>query len=268
MTFVKKFELKLYVPVTWEPAGDMPTRWRDNLKNAAGIMYDRLTAKIPDDGTYINEMSTPASKAYSPYVPSGFVSKRGRTAESIRNAHAKNMAKRFNRWFNNLTKSFAEVGGVPAKSFKEKVDAGSDNWASEVADKTLRLTGDKIRGRSVAPIATFYLIGDERSSGWIRPGDFADGTPYNITSELERTALKAAIQQRLVQGGMMVINSEYQAFVILEQNTINASLLTKLRDTAKCDAFVATPAPDTCFCAWEMEGNLLVLHVQVGITIP
>ncbi|MBI5780035.1 MAG: hypothetical protein HZA49_11365 [Planctomycetes bacterium] len=267
MAFEKKFELKLYVPATWEVSGDMPVRWRDNLKNAAPYMFDHLTAKIPDDGTFINQMATPANKAYRGLLNPAFVSRHGRTADGIGNAHAKNMGKRFSKWLANLSKSFAEVDGVPAKAFKDKIDNSIDNWAKEVADKTIRLTGDKIRGRGAAPIVSFYLAGDERAGGWIQPGDFADGAPYNITSELERNSLKAAIQQRLIQGGMMVINSEYQDPAIVEQNTINAGLLTKLRDPARCDAFVATPAPNTCYCSWEMDGNFLVLHTQVGLTV-
>jgi 6-pyruvoyl-tetrahydropterin synthase len=267
MAFEKKFELKLYVPATWEPSGDMPLRWRDNLKNAAKYMYDRLMAKIPDDGTFISEMATRASRAYRSLIDPAFVSKSGRTAGDIKDAHAKNLGRKFNQWVTNLTKSFATVDGVDAKSFKEKVDAAINNWANAVADKSIRLTGDKIRGRSVAPIAASFLIGEDRATSWVKQGDTVDGAPYNITTELEKNAVKVAILQKLVQGGMMVINSEFQESTIDEQNAINAALLTKLRETARCDAFVATPAADKCFCSWEMDGNLLLLHVQVGLTV-
>ncbi len=268
MAFEKMFELKLFVPATWEPAADMPVRWRDHLKDSAMQLFERLTAKITDDGTYINELATPASKAYRSLIDPAFVSKGGRTAGNIKDAHAKNIGRKFSQWLANLTKSFATVDGVEAKSFKEKVDAAIDRWAIAVSDKSIRLTGDKIRGRSVAPIASFFLVGDERATSWTKAGDMVDGTPYNITTDLERNAVKAAIQQKLVQGGMMVINSEYQPDVIDEQNAINAALLTKLREASRCDAFVATPAADKCYCSWEMDGNFLVLHVQVGLTTP
>ncbi len=266
--FTKHFELKLYVPATWEVSGDMPLRWRDNLKNAAQYMFDRLTAKIPDDGTFINKMATPAGKAYRSLLNPAYISKSGRTADDISNTHATNMGLKFTQWLGNLTKAFATVDGVQAKSFKEKVDAAIDRWAIAVGDKTIRLTGDKIRGRSVAPIAAHYLVGEEMASGWIREGDLADGAPYNITSDLQRTALKAAVMQRLLQGGMMVINSGNNPGVITKQSDINAELLTMLRNTARCDAFVATPAPDKCFCVWALDGSYLYLHIQVGVTTP
>ena len=264
--FNKKFELKLYVPITWEVAGDMPLRWKENLKTAGPYMFDRIMAKIPDDGTYINEMVTPANKAFRGMLNPSFISKSGRSADGIGNAHSKNMGRKFSNWLNGLQKTYAEVDGVKAKEFKEKVDAAIDNWANAVADKTIRLTGDKLRGYGVAPITAFYLVGDTRATSWTKQGDESDGLPYNITTETERNAVKASLVQRLIQGGMMVINSEYNADVMDEQNTINAALLSKLREASRCDAFVDTPAADKCFCAWEMDGNLLCLHVQVGLT--
>ncbi|MEW6025914.1 MAG: hypothetical protein AB1599_01275 [Planctomycetota bacterium] len=267
--FTKKFELKLYVPVTWEVSGDMPDKWADGLKNNAERINSRRQAKIPDDGTYILKVADPATKGYALYVPSGYVSKKGRPAEGIRGSHAENLGRAFNFWNDKINQAFATVDGVVAKEFKRRIDGSKIRWALQVADKTLRLTGDKIRGRSVAPIAAYYLVGDERAQGWIRETDYADGAPYNITVPREVNAVKAAIQQRLIQGGQLVINQALQEDARNAENTVNASLLTKLRDATRCDVFVPAPAPDKCFCSWQVDGSgLLYLHIQVGITTP
>ncbi|MBI4712222.1 MAG: hypothetical protein HY762_02800 [Planctomycetes bacterium] len=266
--FNKKFEVKLYVPATWEVAGDMPDRWAEGLKRAAEVMNDRRQAKLPDDGTFILRMATPANEGYSPYVPSGFMSRSERSAEGIRGTHAANINQSFNRWNDNLNRAFATVDGVVAKEFKAKVDAAKDRWAIRIADKALRFTGDRIRGRSVAPIASFYLVGDKRASGWIREADTADGAPYNIARDWERTAVKAAIQQKIIQGGVMITNQGYKTAAMDAENAVNTTLLNGLRDTAKCDAFVTTPASDKCFCVWALDGSgLLYLHIQVGLTV-
>lgn len=268
MPFQKKFELKLYVPATWEVSGDMPDRWANGLKNNAEIINDRRQEKVPDDGTFINKMATPASKGYAPYVPSGYISKRGRAAESIRGSHTENLKDAFERWNTNLNRVFATVDGVVAKVFKEKVDNAKDRWAIKVGDKVLWFTGDRIRGRSVTPIAAFYLVGDERAQGWVRESDLVDGAPYSIASDREANALKAAIQQRLVQGGQLIVNCEYHPDAIAAENAVNASLLSKLRDTTKADAFVAAPTADKCFCSWVLDPTgLFYLHIQVGITV-
>jgi hypothetical protein len=268
MAFEKKFELKLYVPVTWEVSGDMPERWADGLKVNAERINDRRQAKIPDDGTFILRMADPAAKGYALYVPAGYVSRRGRPSEAIRGTHAENLGRAFNNWNDKINRAFATVDGVIAKVFKDQVDNAKVRWALAVADKVLRFTGDRIRGRSVAPIAAYYLVGDARAQGWIRESDLADGAPYNITTPREITAVKAAIQQRIIQGGQLVVNQGLQPAAILAENTVNAALLTKLRETARCDAFVATPAPDKCFCSWALDGSgLLYLHLQVGLTV-
>ena len=94
--FTKMFELKLYVPPTWEVAGDMPDRWAEGLKNNAERINDRRQAKIPDDGTFITRMANPAAKGYALYVPDTYVSKRGRSAGGIRGSHAGNIGTAFN----------------------------------------------------------------------------------------------------------------------------------------------------------------------------
>jgi hypothetical protein len=267
--FTKMFELKLYVPPTWEVAGDMPDRWAEGLKNNAERINDRRVAKIGDDGTFILKMATPATEGYALYVPDAYVSKRGRAAGGIRGSHAENLGTAFNKWNTNLNKVFQTVDGIVAKVFKEKVDSAKDRWAIKMGDKTLRFTGDHIRGRSVAPIASFYLAGDKRASGWIRESDLADGAPYSITSPREVNAVKAAIQQRIIQGGQLVSNQGLQQGALDAENAVNASLLTKLRDTSRCDAFVRDPAVDKCFCSWQVDGSgLLYLHLQVGLTTP
>jgi hypothetical protein len=267
MPFTKKFELKLYVPENWEAAQDMVERWAANLKNAAETANERRQAKIPDDGTFINQMASRATQSWRPMLNPAFKSKGERTAESIQDTHSSNIVTAFDRWNDKINQAYATVDGIVAKQFKSQVDNAKGKWALQVGAKMLRFTGDKIRGRSVSPIAAFYLVGDERASGWIRPSDLADGSPYDIARDGERTALKAALQQRLVQGGQMIVNSEYRSSVLNAQNTINTALLNGFRDTAKCDILVTTPAADKCFCVWAMDGTLLYLHIQVGITV-
>ncbi|MEW6027600.1 MAG: hypothetical protein AB1599_09950, partial [Planctomycetota bacterium] len=238
MAFEKKFELKLYVPENAEVAGDMPDRWANNLKNAAEILNDRRQAKIPDDGTFIRRIGGPSTAGYAPYVPPGFISKSDRSAEAIKGTHSSNVTSAFNKWNDKMNSVFATKDGIVAKEYKDKVEAAKDQWALKVGAKVLRLTGDKIRGRSVAPIAAFYLVGDTRSADWLHADDYSDGAPYDIAKIYQRVALKAAVQQRIIQGGLMIINQQLQASAVTAENSTNTDLLNGLRDPAKSDVFV------------------------------
>ena len=267
MPFIKKFELKLYVPPNWEVAADMVERWATNLKNAATHMNDRRQAKIPDDGTFVLKLATPANQGFSPFVDSGFMSKSDRPADAIKATHAKNINTAFNRWNDKINEAFATKNGVVAKDFKDRVDNAKDRWALQAGDKVLRLTGDKIRGRGVAPIAAFYLVGDKRAKAWIREGDTGGDEPYDITRDGERGALKTAIQQKLIHGGQMILNSKFDGSVITSQNTVNTAILNGFRDPAKCEEFVLVPVLDKSFCVWVKQDAYFYLWMQVGLTV-
>jgi hypothetical protein len=265
MPFTKKFELKLYVPPSNEPAGDMPEKWAESLSNNAGRIYDRLMEKIPDEGTFTKVMVDPSTNEYGNFVNPAYRSRRGRDADSIKATKFENMVSAFDEWLKGLANSF----GNGAANFKSAVANAKSWWASRVGAKTLRFTGDKIRGLGPTPIAAYWLAGDSRSREWLRAGDESDGTPTDIARVGEQPTLKTAIQQRLLQGGMLVVNSRYQDTAMDAQNTLNASVLNGLRDTAKCDAFSATYDAAKPFCLWRVrpDDGRFYLHLQVGLTV-
>jgi hypothetical protein len=269
MAFEKKFELILHVPENWEVAAHMADNWEKHLGEAGALIKDKLDEKLPDDGTFIRDLVNPSSNAYGPMLDPSFVSKSERSNANIRNTRQSNMAQSFERWKENMVKAFATVDGIPAKAFKERIAAAKDRWAIKMGKGLLRFTGDRVRGRSVAPITAHYLVGEQRATSWIGAGDTADGDPYNIARDGERPSLKAAILNRIVQAGIMITNAGSDAAAeVTRQNTINAALLSGLRDPLKCDVFSATAGADKCFCIWEtdVEGRL-ILHTQVGLTV-
>ncbi|MBI4713094.1 MAG: hypothetical protein HY762_07330 [Planctomycetes bacterium] len=265
MPFVKKFELKLYVPPSNEVAADIPEKWAEGLITNAQRIYDRLMEKVPDEGTFIKTMVDPSTNEYANFVNPGFRSKGGRTADNIKQTKYENMWSSFEEWLKGLAHTF----GDGAQQFKTAV-ANAKSWlAIRLGAKALRFTGDKIRGRGPTPVAAYWLVGDSRAREWIRSGDESDGSPYDIARDGEEPTLKAAIQQRLVQGGMLVVNSRYQDTAMDAQNTLNGSVLNGLRDTAKCDAFSATYDAAKPFCLWRVrpDDGRLYLHLQVGLTV-
>ncbi|MEW6026167.1 MAG: hypothetical protein AB1599_02585 [Planctomycetota bacterium] len=114
------------------------------------------------------------------------------------------------------------------------------------------------------PVAVHFLAGEPSAAGWIMPAWKVDGAPYCIVTQRERSALKAALQQRLVQGGMAVIKSEYGKQIMDEENAINAVLLNHMRDPARCAEFAPILTDGRCFCGWEMDQNLFRLHIVIG----
>jgi hypothetical protein len=270
MAYTISAEWKLFVPGVQEAAADMPVKWNNGLANNAVAINDRRKASIPDDGTFNVKVAIPSNLGFSPMIDAAFVSKSERTASMIAQAHLDNLKKAFGKWSDSLDYAFETVAGVECKRFKDAVSAKQGNWAIAVADKTLRMTGDKVRGRGVAPIAAYLLVADARVMGMLRPSDiWIAGAPTNIARDGERPSFKTAIQQALIQTGIAIIASGFDATMITAQNTILETLLNGLEDIVKCDPFDNTPvAPDKPHCLWvhDPATGQFYLHGETGLT--
>ncbi|MFH1227148.1 MAG: hypothetical protein V1701_04490 [Planctomycetota bacterium] len=265
MAFNKKFELRLYVPVHSEVAGDMPDKWYRGLSNNAQLIKDRLLEKIPDEAAFMRIIVDPSTNGFANFINPAFKSKRGANANIIRATKFENLSTMFAEWYRRIGKVYANNAAL----FNSAIADAKDWVAERLGAKVLRFTGDKIRGRGPAPLATLYMAGDLRATIWGGQGDTKEGAPYDISRDNEGSTFKAALQQRLVQSGMRIVNTKFDTDVITAENTTNASVLNGQRDTAKCDEFVLTTGVEDCFCLWEVdiEGRLN-LHVQVGVTVP
>lgn len=266
-----KTKVRLHIPEVFPPRDDMADKWANGLANNATTMHQRLRDKIPDAGMFDQKLATPANLRYAPYVPDTFVSRSERDATGIRNAHYKNLLTGYDNWDAKLALAFETVDGVEAKRFKDQVNNSKDSWASRVAQKGMRFTGDRVRGRGVSAIAAFWLSDDSIASGMIREGqdEVLAGGPYNITPTGMRTAFRAALVQKITQAGVLIVNADYNADMILAQNTALATLLTGLADPAKADVFQATPAPDKSYCSFvKVADGPFYLEIQVVLTTP
>ena len=225
MAFEKKFELAIYVAENVEVAGHMPGLWAQRLADSAELIKDKLDEIFGDEETFIRRLVKPSEDGYRPLIDSTFVSRSERSSQNIRSARRENLVQSFPKWKVGLNKAFETIDGVVGKFFRDKVAAAKDRWALKMGSGMLRLTGDKIRGLGPAPVAAYYLVGDNRAKDWVGPAGTADGEPYNIARDRQRTAFKAALLNRLVQGGLMIIKSEFDSTEITDQNTINRDLL-------------------------------------------
>jgi len=267
MAKVLKMKYSLLVPDYQEVAADQEAKYADGLIINATRINERRKYKIPDDGTYIAKVAGPSNRGFSPMVKDDFVSRKGRNATEIKTIQGKNAEDSFNKWNNNIDLAFAEVDGVKAKRFAENVVNKKGNWSEEVGKKTLRLTGDKIRGRGVAAINAHLLVGYAVAMDWLRQGDlWLGGAPYDIAKDGLEGSLKAAVMQMVTRAGLTILASGFDADTITRQNTNILNLLNSLRDAAKCDEFKLTTGADDTYCLFKLTGALFELHTQIVLT--
>lgn len=267
MTPIIKTKVRLHIPEIFPVRDDMADKWADGQVRNARLVYQRLIDKIPDAGAFNQKLAIPSNLRFAPYVPDAFISTNERNATAIRDAHYKNLLTAYKHWRNKLTFMFETVNGVEAKRFKDQVIGTKDSWAFRASTKSMRFTGDRVRGKGAGPIAAFWLTDDSSASGLLREGqdELLAGAPYNIALEYGRTSLRSALVARLTQAGMLIVNSDYNSDVILKQNTVTAQLLTGLSDPAKVDPFVGAPAPDKSYCSFvKVPDGPFYLEIQVA----
>ncbi|MFH1226681.1 MAG: hypothetical protein V1701_02105 [Planctomycetota bacterium] len=267
--FNLKMKYTLLIPDFQEVAADMEAKYADGLVINATRINDRRKAKIGNDGTYIAKLAGPSNMGYSPMIKDTFVARNGRNATELTTAHGKNIQDSFKRWNDNLDSAFAEVGGIKAKKFTENVLNKKGNWSEKAGKKTLRLTGDKIRGRGVSAINAALLVGYNVAMDWFRAGDvWQGGAPYNIAQAGLEGSLKMGINQQAIRAGLTIFQSGFDAATIARQNTNLMNFLNGMRDPAKCDTFALTTGVDDTYCVFVLNGALFQLEVQIGITVP
>jgi hypothetical protein len=173
---------------------DHEVKYRETLVNNASRIYSRIQKKIKNKGDYIDKVATPASLAMPNYIKPGFISKGERNYSNIVSLHSQNAAISYAKYKKGLEHQFETVDGVPAKRFIEAVNSKSGNWTDKVEKKTLRFTGDRIRGLGVAPFAGYWLTGYMLSIGMLREGDeLVTGEPFNVVIAGQRNAFKSGL---------------------------------------------------------------------------
>jgi hypothetical protein len=259
-------EAKFDVPTSVEPSGDMPDKWADGLTSNAARMNDRRLEKIPDSGAYETKMAAPSSVKFQPFVKDAFVSQSGRSASNIKRSQYKNMAKSYNQWNDKAALAFATVDGVVAKRFKDQVNNSKDNWADAVADKTLRVTGDGIRGRLASQVV-YWVTGDHMANQMTNGVTLIHGGPYNFVAAGLLQQFRAAVMNLIVQAGILILDADMLLAEFTAQNTrLNA--LAEGFNAGTIDAFAEPDAPATSYLGFIFNDPIYQLYVRLQETIP
>jgi len=264
MAITIHYEGKFLIPTSVEAAADMPEKWANGLVNNAAIINDRRIAKIGDEGTFQTKIAGPSSTKFQPMIDDDFVSQSGRNASNIKRSQYKNLASSFNHWSDKLDLAFATVDGVVAKRFKDQVNNSKDNWASIMANKTLRITGDKIRGL-YTPQAAYWMTGDPLANQMTNGHTLLTGAPYDFTQGVLSQVFRAAVVNLLTQCAVMIIDADMLAAEITAQNTRLNALAQMFKDAA-IDDFAEPDAAPTSYLGYVYNDPDFLLHVRIQET--
>lgn len=246
------------------PRPEMGTRWRDGLINNAEVINSRRKDRIKDDIDFGQVIATPAAEHYEPFVDGTFVSKGDLSASDIRTKQRTKILDAFNKYDENWDRAFEEVDGVFAKRFKDNVEAKQSAWEEGVT-KVLRLVGSRTQGRQAAAIMGEWLTGNQTMAGQLPEGSevLPGGGPYDIARGRLKATLKAGLAQLLIQTGVLVTASGYDAASLASHNQRIKEFLENVSDPAKASDWVATRTVDKSYCVWFVDNGQLKLEAQI-----
>ncbi|MBI4833750.1 MAG: hypothetical protein HY811_02865 [Planctomycetes bacterium] len=229
-----KVWIKLAVNPLTQAVPGIGKLWSDGLSVNAEKLIERLRAVIPDEVAYLSRIAEPAEAEYQKVLDPAFISRKGKNKNRINSTQAYKIKQAWARYLQNMNLMFETIDGVPAKRFKDKVNSAKDIYADRLSATTLALTGIKSMESGPARIAVYWLTGDSKSKGIMRPADLylAPSEPFNVTTAEKRSSLRSLIFARLIQGGISIIHSGMGMPVITEVNTLLNSLVQGMIDPA------------------------------------
>ena len=259
-----KLDLKITLPVSLEPAGDMPEKWAETLTANAQRIYDRMLEVLPDEGTFQSRVAEVSNQKWKGMIDPGFVSQSGRSKTNIQRAHYKGIANAYPKFVEMLNRAFATVDGVFAKLFKDRVNNSKDRWAIGVANSILRITGDKIRGM-VIPQVVYWMTGDPLANKMTKHMEVISGGPYDFTKAGIRQQFRTAVTNLLVSTGMNILKADMDATEIAAQNDRLVTLANSFRDStvAPVKPFVVGGGATDSLLEYEFADPEIKLHARI-----
>lgn len=254
-------DLKITLPVSLEPAGDMPDKWAEMLTANAQRMFDRMMEVLPNDGEFQNRVAEPSNQRWKGMVAPGFISRSGRTQKNIQRAHYKGLAEAYNKFVEKYQRIFATTDGIFAKWFKDQVNNAKDRWANGVAKSILRVTGDRIRGL-VMPQVVYWMTGDELANKFTEHVELISGGPYDFTKSGLRQQFRTAVMNLLITTAMTMIKADMEAAEVTAQNTRLVDLANAFAN-ATVKPFVVGGGATDSLLEYEYSDPEIKLHARI-----
>lgn len=256
--------LELFVPAKEPPHQRTVDQWAESLKLNLPRIIEKMRAKIPDLKAYLENLANPASAGWRNMINPLFKSRSGSDADSIRDSQRSNLGRSYQKFDTSLSHIYETIDEEVAKRYKEAIDNKKDLFAEGMGDRTLRFTGDKIRGKGVAPLAAFWLAGDITTVDLLRPADkVLYGGPVDIAKDSLSPQLKSGLVGRLIQSGMAIVYSNMDATRIATENATINRFVSAMRDEAVYEEFLEPLAPLKSHCGYFMRDGQLYLQIQV-----
>jgi hypothetical protein len=207
--------------------------WTERLVAMAQKINQRRKERIPDGERFIQRIAGVSAKAWRSVINPAFNSRAGMDSADITANQAAKVQEAYQKYESQWDHIFETVDGVPAKRYIDLVQQAKEAYKNGIAKHTLPFTGSKMQGRGISSLAALWLTGDPITEGELRGADIiVAGGPYRICPGSKKPGLKTLLNQRLIQAGVAIVKSGFDATVMAKQNQLTAEQVQGFTDPA------------------------------------
>jgi hypothetical protein len=252
----------LPIPQLSEMPAQLSARWQGHLEASATDIKAALDNIVPDSERYISRVAEAAHRGYRNYVNENFKSRSGLSRDEIMARHLDRFKASYKKYKEGVEHMYETVDGQPAKRFKARVVGGERHYAESAARIALALTGTK-QVKGPVPKVVAWLAGDMKIVGAMTGGDeILEGGPFLVTTPEKAPGLRSAINQRLIQAGVIITDCAFDETIMKLQNDLTNNIIQGYADKKlKLEEFTTGGASHADYF---VKDGLLFLDVQVS----
>jgi hypothetical protein len=252
--------------MTTQPV-EMPERiaelWDKRLEDSAQRIKEGLDKIIPDSERYSSRIAETAHQGYKAYVNKDFKSRSGLSRDEIMARHLDRSKAAYEKYKDGINHVYETVEGEAGKRFKEKVKKGKRHYSQSAAKIVLALVGTRREGLGPVPKAVSWLTGEMKIVGAMTGGDeILEGGPFLVTTPEKAPGLRSAINQRLIQAGVIIMDCAFDETIMKLQNDLTNDIIRGYVDKKlKLEEFATG---GSSHADYFVKDGLLFLDVQVS----
>jgi len=229
------------------------------MKDVSEIIYEKMVKTIGTEYDYKTKIAGPSASGYASFVNPVFVSRADLDRGQIVSKQTEKVMDAYKNYETSIAHMFETVNGEVNKRFREAVDAKNEVYSIQMG-KVLAFTGALAElGAGVVGLASFWMTGDPTVVRHLRGDDkVIAGGPVNIA--ISRPTLKAALVQRLIQSGRILVQADWNPAVLTSENDKNNAIIKGLQ----LPAYTPFTTGGLSHCDWVIIDGRKYLEVKIS----
>ncbi|MFH1228248.1 MAG: hypothetical protein V1701_10150 [Planctomycetota bacterium] len=251
---------RLMVPSALSEAPPLMVEQRARvMKAVSDIIKEKSELVIGNEMDYKTKIAGPSSAGYAPVMDGTFVSKSDLTRDEIVRKQAFKAMNSYQKYLASVSHMFEDVNGEVNKRFREAVDAKNEVYSMQMG-QVLAFTGAVAElGKGLVGLVVSFITGDKTVLRHLRGDDeILAGGPLNVA--VSKAALKAALAQRLIQSGIILVQADWDSTVITAENDKNNAIIAGLQ-SATYSPFATA---GVSHCDWVTIDGRKYMEVQIS----